>query len=159
MIRMTTPTLDRQAHDRAASRPLETAHRQHLLIAVGAILGVLVRFLVGEWSTTHLALDFPLGTLLINLVGCLLIGIVQTVCFELRALRRETQLFLAVGVLGGFTTFSTLSIETVRLLQAGRVTAALTYQALSLVGGLAAVAIGIGVTLGVSRWLGRRRKT
>lgn len=155
---MTTPTLDRQAHDRAAPRPLETSHGHQLIIAAGAILGVLARFGIGEWSKTHLALDFPIGTLIINLVGCLLIGVVQTLCFELRAMRRETQLFLAVGLLGGFTTFSTLSVETVRLLQAGRVTMALAYQALSLVGGLAAVGVGVGATLALSRWRGRRRQ-
>ena len=155
---MTTPTLDRQTKDRAVPRPLETSHWHHLIIAAGAILGVLARFLIGEWSKTHLALDFPLGTLIINLAGCLLIGIVQTLFFELRAMRRQLQLFLAVGLLGGFTTFSTFSVETVRLLQAGRVTTALAYQALSLVGGLAAVVIGIGATLGISRWLSRRRQ-
>lgn len=155
---MTTPTRDRQAKDRTALRPLEISQRHHLIIATGAIIGVLARFLLDEWSKTHLVLSFPLGTLIINLVGCLLIGIVQTVFFELKSIRRELQLFLAVGLLGGFTTFSTLSVETVRLLQEGRVTVALTYQALSLVGGLAAVAGGIGVTLGLSHWLGRRRQ-
>ncbi|MBV9790525.1 MAG: CrcB family protein, partial [Chloroflexi bacterium] len=94
---MTTPTLDRQVQDRAAPRPQETSPSHQLVIAAGAILGVLARFGIGEWSKTHLALDFPLGTLIINLVGCLLIGIVQTLCFELQAMRRETQLFLAVG--------------------------------------------------------------
>lgn len=73
-------------------------------------------------------------------------------------MRREIQLFLAVGLLGGFTTFSTFGVETVRLLQAGRVTTAITYQALSLVGGMAAVVASVGATQLLSRWLGRRRE-
>lgn len=155
---MTAPAHDRQTKDTATQRPPEGAHRQHCLIAAGAILGVLARFLIGEWSKAHGAWSFPLGTLSVNLVGCLLIGIVQTIFFELRTMRHETQIFLAVGLLGGFTTFSTLSVETVRLLQAGQATHAIAYQALSLVGGLAAVAIGIAATHTFSRWLSRRRK-
>lgn len=150
---MTTPTLDREI-ETATPRALDVSHRHNLIIAAGAVLGVLARFGVGEWSKAHLLLDFPLGTLLINLAGCLLIGVVQTICLELRLIRREIQMFLAIGLLGGFTTFSTFSVETVRLLQAGRMTAAIAYQALSLVGGLAAVVAGVGAT----HLLSRRRR-
>lgn len=154
---MTSPTLDREIETLAPPRALDVSRRHHLIIAAGAILGVLARFGIGEWSKTYLALSVPLGTLIINLVGCLLIGSVQTIFLELRLMRREIQLFLAVGLLGGFTTFSTFSIETVRLLQAGRVTAAIAYQALSLVGGMAAVVVGVGATHLLTRWLRRKQ--
>ncbi|HEY0734451.1 MAG TPA: fluoride efflux transporter CrcB [Herpetosiphonaceae bacterium] len=153
---MPTPTLDRQAEDVAAPRLFELSRRHNLIIAAGAILGVLARFGAGEWSKAYSALDFPLGTLIINLVGCLLIGVVQTIFLELRLMRREIQLFLAVGLLGGFTTFSTFSVETMRLLQAGRVPAAITYLALSLVGGMAAVVAGVGATHLLTHWLRRK---
>lgn len=153
---MTTPALDREIETIATPHVLDVSRRQHLIIAAGAILGVLARFGIGEWSKTHLALSLPLGTLIINLVGCLLIGSVQTIFLELRLMHREIQLFLAVGLLGGFTTFSTFSVETVRLLQAGRVTAAITYQVLSLVGGIAAVVAGAAATHMLSGWLGRK---
>ncbi|HEY0607161.1 MAG TPA: fluoride efflux transporter CrcB [Herpetosiphonaceae bacterium] len=153
---MTTPTLDQEIETVATSRALDLSCRHNLIVAAGAILGVLARFGAGEWSKAHSGLDFPLGTLIINLIGCLLIGGVQTIFLELRLIRREIQLFLAVGLLGGFTTFSTFSMETVRLLQAGRVTAAITYQALSLVGSMAAVA-GVGATHLLTRWLRRKQ--
>lgn len=85
---------------------------------------------------------WPWATLVINLVGCFGIGIVQTLFFKLGVLSRTLQLLLAVGVLGGFTTFSTFSVETLRLLQAGRGTAACLYQAISLMGGILAVLLG-----------------
>lgn len=69
---MTTPTLDRRAEHRAEPRPFDLSRWHHLIIAAGAILGVLARFGIGEWSKAHLALNFPLGTLIINLAGCLL---------------------------------------------------------------------------------------
>lgn len=133
--------------------------RHNLVIAAGAILGVLARFLVGEWSKDHLALGFPVGTLIVNLSGCLLIGVVQTVFLELRVLRREMQIFLVVGVLGGFTTFSTFSVETLRLLQTGSIAQAIAYQTFSLAGGIAAVALGMGATHVVNRWLPGRGKS
>jgi CrcB protein len=117
------------------------------MIGGGAILGVTARWLIGALVQQRTPWHFPLGTLLINLAGCLLIGMCQMLFSELIAVRRELQLFVVVGVLGGFTTFSTFSVETVQLIQAGRLGAALLYQALSLIGGLGAVLLG--------QWLAR----
>ncbi len=120
-----------------------TVTPQHnLAVALGAIIGVFARFTVGELARLYLPLSFPIGTLLVNLSGCLLIGIVQTLWLDLRILRCETQMFAAVGVLGGFTTFSSFSVETVHLLETGAIGQAVGYQVCSLLAGVAAVALG-----------------
>ncbi len=119
--------------------------RVEMLVGVGAIVGVLGRFAIGELARRYLPGPLPVGTLLVNLLGCLAIGVVQTLFLDLGAIRRELQLLLSAGFCGGFTTFSTFSLETMQLLQAGQVGPALAYQALSLAGGLAAVLLGAGI--------------
>lgn len=122
-------------------------------ISAGAVIGVIGRFWISGVSGQQVPLTFPIGTLLINLAGCLLIGIMQTLFLELLTMRRTWQLFSVVGMLGGFTTFSTLSVETVQLLGAGRVGAALLYQSLSLGGGLLAVVGGAALVHAAhARW-------
>jgi CrcB protein len=121
--------------------------RAELAIGGGAILGVLARWLISAAVQQRTLWHAPLATLLINLSGCLLLGVCQALFAELSAVRRELQLFVTVGLLGGFTTFSTFSVETVQLIQAGRLGAALLYQALSLIGGLGAALLG--------QWLAR----
>ena len=128
-------------------------------VSVGAIVGVIARFLLSDWVKRHYAGSFPLGTLIINLAGCFLIGIAQTFFLELISARRELQLLLVVGLLGGFTTFSTFSVETVRLVKAGQLIAALGYQGLSLSGGIAGVLLGIMAAHVIHRAvLGSRRR-
>ena len=114
-----------------------------IVVSAGAIVGVIARFLLSDWVKRHHAGSFPLGTLIINLAGCFLIGIAQTFFLDLISARRELQLLLVVGLLGGFTTFSTFSVETVRLVKAGQLIAVLGYQGLSLGGGIAGVLLGI----------------
>ena len=130
--------------------------RAEMLVGAGAIAGVLGRFAIGELGRRYLPGPLPVGTLLINLLGCLIIGVVQTLFLDLGAIRRELQLLLSAGFCGGFTTFSTFSVETVQLLQAGHVGPALAYQALSLAGGLVAVLLGIGIAHLLHRKLWRR---
>lgn len=88
-----------------------------LIIGVGGFIGAVLRYLlsgyVQKWSDT---VDFPYGTLVVNLVGCLLIGMF-TRMDELRSvLTPEVRLFLFIGILGAFTTFSTFGNETINLL-------------------------------------------
>ena len=130
-----------------------------IVVSAGAIVGVIARFLLSDWVKRHHAGSFPLGTLIINLAGCFLIGIAQTVFLELVSARREIQLLLVVGLLGGFTTFSTFSVETVRLVKSDQLIAALSYQGLSLGGGIASVLLGIMAAHVIHRVvLGRRRR-
>jgi CrcB protein len=126
------------------------ATRAPVLIAAGAAVGVVARYTVGEWSKQYVPGPYPAGTFVVNLLGCLLIGIVQYLFLNARVLGRPAHLLLVIGFCGGFTTFSTFSVETLRLIEGGHVMMALAYQLGSLVGGLLAVACGIGIAaLGV----------
>ncbi|MBA3943197.1 MAG: fluoride efflux transporter CrcB [Herpetosiphonaceae bacterium] len=117
--------------------------RHEWLVSAGAILGVWARFAISDYVSHHVSIAFPVATLVINLLGCLLIGSVQALFLDLLALRRELQLFLAVGLLGGFTTFSTFSVETIQLIEAGHAGRAGLYVFLSLVGGPLIAVLGI----------------
>ncbi len=114
-----------------------------LAIALGAMLGAGARFTVGNLAGSFAPAGMPFGTLAVNLVGCLLIGIMQTLFLDLIQVRREVQLFVSVGFLGGLTTFSTVSVETVRLIQSGALPTAAGYQVISLIGGVVAAFLGI----------------
>lgn len=130
--------------------------RHELAVSVGGVLGASARFAIGTAASSVAPATLPLGTLLVNLVGCFLIGVLQTLFLDLLTVRRELQLFATVGLLGGLTTFSTFCLDTVRLLQAGQVTPALVYQCMSLGGGVLAALLGIASTDAVAR-LQRRR--
>ena len=84
-----------------------------LAIAVGGALGSVLRFLASSWTYQSLGSDFPYGTLLVNVVGSLLMGLLYTLLVERAALDPIWRAGLVVGVLGGFTTFSAFSMETV----------------------------------------------
>jgi fluoride exporter len=110
---------------------------------MGAVLGASTRFTVGRLAASLAPPGLPLGTLIVNLVGCLLIGIMQTLFLDLIRVRREVQLFVSVGFLGGLTTFSSVSVESVRLIQTGALSLVASYQLISLLGGLLAALLGI----------------
>ncbi len=119
--------------------------RNEVAVSSGTILGVWARFAISDYGSRHFTTTFPVATLAINLLGCLLIGVVQSLLLDLFAIRREVQLFLAVGLLGGFTTFSTFGLEVILLLDGDHLVSAALYMALSLVGGLGAAGLGIGL--------------
>lgn len=131
--------------------------RAEVLVGAGAVLGVLGRWEAGNLARQHLPASFPFGTLIVNLAGCLLIGIVQSLFLDLSAMRRGTQLFLAVGLCGGFTTFSTFSVETMQLIEAGHIRRAIVYQGLSLAGGFSMVLVGMMLAQVAHRRIGLRR--
>ncbi len=108
---------------------------RYLLVALGGALGSLLRYALGAWAQGALGPGFPWSTLLVNALGSFLIGAVVRLSLE-GALSGEARLFLAVGVLGGFTTFSSLSYETLALLQEGEAVKALLYAGGSLSLGL-----------------------
>jgi len=120
----------------------------YLQVAIGAALGSLCRYgLQQAWDPKGSA-GLPLGTLVINVVGCLVIGAVIPLLHRSPA-GRAAQPFATTGFLGGFTTFSAFAMETTALLDAGKGALAMGYVALTLLLGLMAVAIGVRLT---ARW-------
>jgi len=90
-----------------------------LMVAAGGALGTLLRYLTALAAVRWLGTDFPYGTMIVNLVGSFVIGFVQALGAEAMVLPDDARLFLATGVMGGLTTYSAFSYETVRLMEAG----------------------------------------
>ena len=111
------------------------------VIAVGGVIGAEGRYGIGL-LLPHGSTSFDWGTLIINVLGGLAIGVLMAVLGRLAHPHRLIRPFLGVGILGGFTTFSTFSTDTYRLLDAGRPAVALVYAALTLTGALAATVAG-----------------
>jgi CrcB protein len=88
-----------------------------LLIGLGGALGSVARYLTALAAARWLGLDFPYGTLVANLVGSFLIGLVQELAMDSLLVPEQMRLFLVTGVMGGLTTYSAFSYETVRLIQ------------------------------------------
>ena len=112
-----------------------------VVIFIGAGLGGVARYAVSGWVQNATGVVFPWGTLLINVTGSLLLTLVYGL-LEGTAGAPEWRLFLGVGVLGGYTTFSTFSYESVRLLQHGEWTRASLYVVASVLLSLAGAALG-----------------
>ena len=113
-------------------------------VALGGALGAVSRYLCGMLPFLQRGV-FPLPTLLINLAGAFLIGLIAQVAAQRGAQSSSAVLFLKVGLCGGFTTFSTFSLETVTLLSDGKSGLAAAYVALS---GLVSVGCGAGAVAG-----------
>lgn len=123
--------------------------REFLIIALGAALGANARYWLSTWFAGRFGPAFPWGTLFINVSGGLLIGLVLTVLNQRLVSDPTARLLLATGFLGAYTTFSTFTYETMRLLQDGAYGPALFNVAGS-------VTLGLTATLGgmiVGRWL------
>ena len=112
-------------------------------IALFGVAGVFARYVVGLAAGKFLPTPFPYGTLLINVVGSFLIGIVFVLGAERTTISPELRLGLIVGFLGGFTTFSSYSLDTWMLVEQNRIAYAASYFILSPMLGLLAVFGGV----------------
>ena len=90
-----------------------------LLICLGGAVGTGARYLMGGLAARWLGPEFPYGTLFINVLGSFLIGFIQQVGLTTLAIPETTRLVLTIGVMGGFTTYSSFSYETIRLIENG----------------------------------------
>ena len=113
-----------------------------LLVAVGGAAGTVLRYLVAGWGQRLTAGTFPLGTLLVNLIGCLVVGYLGAVFAGPWLVKQELRIALLIGLLGGFTTYSSYAFESFSLLADGRAGPALLNLGISNIGGLVAVWIG-----------------
>jgi len=113
-----------------------------LAIGTGSFIGGVCRYLLTQFVQIKFSSLFPFGTLVVNVLGCFLIGVVFGLSSKLH-LQQEWRLFLTTGLLGGFTTFSAFSNEAVELLREGKLGYAVTYVVLSIFIGLLATFLGI----------------
>lgn len=90
-----------------------------LLITVGGAIGTLLRYLVSLLASQWLGTEFPYGTLIVNVSGAFVIGLVQQLGTEALLIPDNLRLFLTTGMMGGMTTYSTFSYETVQLMETG----------------------------------------
>lgn len=116
-----------------------------LAIGTGSFIGGVSRYLLSRFVQERFLSAFPFGTMAVNLLGCLLIGLVYG-WSERGGMSQEWRLFLATGILGGFTTFSAFSNETVGMLRDGQFGYAGLYIGASVVLGIGATILGIVIT-------------
>lgn len=93
-----------------------------LAVAVGGSIGATTRYLVSTWAAERFGVGFPYGTLLVNVVGCFIIGAFMTATTERFIVSPYWRLIVTVGFVGGLTTFSSFSYETFKLLEDGSIT-------------------------------------
>ena len=118
--------------------------KQTLIVALGGAIGSVARYKLGGFALHHTqSWDFPVSTFSVNIAGCFAIGILAALVEHHDLFSPSVRLLLFTGLLGGFTTFSAFGYESVFLLRRRLVSVAATYAGLSVVGGLAAVFIGM----------------
>lgn len=109
-----------------------------IIVGIGGAVGSVLRYLISLFpvSSTN---GFPFKTLLINILGSFVIGLIAAITGKNTHISPETVLFLKTGICGGFTTFSTFALESSTLIQSGKITSAVIYITASIVISLAAV--------------------
>jgi CrcB protein len=111
-------------------------------IALGAAIGANLRYLVTNWAVSRFGTALPYGTFIVNILGCLVIGMLLTLVMTRLHISEALRLFLVTGLLGSLTTFSTFSYESYALISTGNALGAANYIAASVFVGLAAVYLG-----------------
>ncbi len=113
-----------------------------LIIGSGSFIGGVSRYLTSRYIQNTLVSAFPYGTFLVNIIGCLLIGIIFGISEKGNLMNNEWKMFLTVGFCGGFTTFSTFSNENLALLKSGNIFYFAIYTGLSVFLGIMATYFG-----------------
>jgi fluoride exporter len=121
------------------------------VVALGGAIGALARYGMGVTLPARVD-SFPWETLLVNTVGCALIGVLMVLATEVWPARRLLRPFAGAGLLGGFTTFSAYALEIERLVAVGETGTALLYLAVTPVAAVAAVWLTAALTRGALRW-------
>jgi len=113
-----------------------------ILAGSGSFIGGILRYLTQLLFSKFFSDSFPLGTLLINIIGSFLIGIIFSLSEKSDIISHEAKIFIAVGICGGFTTFSSFSIENLFLLRDGQYIQMILYSLLSVFLGISAALAG-----------------
>ena len=119
-----------------------------LLVAVGGAVGSMARYQIGSMVLARTETwAFPLGTFVVNVLGCLIAGILIGVAEYRNFLTLEMRLLIFTGFLGGFTTFSAFGVETVALIERGQYTVAASYVLSSVIVGLGALLAAVKIII------------
>jgi len=117
-----------------------------IFVALGGALGSVSRYLLGTWTQTlSKSIDFPYGTLAVNLIGCFLIGALSQLAETRGVFTSESRVFVFIGILGGFTTFSSFGNDTINLFRDGETLNALANVGSNVIVGLMLVWLGRAV--------------
>lgn len=119
---------------------------QWLLIAIGGALGSMIRYASVSYLTPMFSFKFPFGTFIVNIVGSFLIGVAYVLLIEKSNVSPMYRMFFMTGFLGGYTTFSSFSLEMMQLWQEGYVLNSMLYAIGSVVIGLLMVFAGVLIT-------------
>jgi CrcB protein len=119
--------------------------RTVIAIALGGAIGALTRYVLSSQVTHLIGPGFPWGILIVNVVGCFIMGVIAEASALSWNLSPELRAFLTTGILGGFTTFSAFALDTVVLSERGDMTATLLYVVGSVGGSIAALYLGLFV--------------
>lgn len=114
-----------------------------LLLGAGGFVGSNLRYWLTLWATQLFGAHYPVGTFLVNISGSLLLGFLTGIGTESAYLTAEARLMIGAGMLGALTTFSTFSVETLHLLQSGRLVSAAANLLLNVVLGFSAAWLGL----------------
>jgi CrcB protein len=117
-----------------------------LLVAAGGLVGSVARYWLTGWVQNATTTTFPLGILVVNVLGSFVVGLVMALSLERGMISAEMRILFATGLCGGFTTMSTFSYETIALLQSGSTAAALANVGFTL--GLCLTAVWAGMVAG-----------
>ncbi|KXG76645.1 putative fluoride ion transporter CrcB [Fervidicola ferrireducens] len=118
----------------------------YLFIALGGAAGALFRYFMSVWLNDKITTVFPIGTLVVNLLGSFLVGLIYSISMNFIVPVAIFRSLIMVGFLGAFTTFSTFSLETLLLIHEGSFAMAFLNMLANILGGLIAVFLGISVT-------------
>lgn len=114
-----------------------------MMVAVGGSIGATTRYLVSTWAADKFGTNFPYGTLIVNVVGCFIIGAFMTLATERMIVSPYWRLLITVGFVGGLTTFSSYSYETLKLLQEADIMMAMSNLLANLILGFFGTWLGI----------------
>ena len=117
----------------------------YIFVALGGAVGSLSRYLLSTWIYNKTQQIFPLGTFVVNILGCFLLGLFFTLSLDRWVISPEIRIMIAVGFLGGFTTFSTFGLETINIIKEGNLHIALLNVGLSVFVGVLAVWLGMEI--------------
>ena len=120
--------------------------KELIFVGAGGFIGSIARFLVQKLNLHWHVFNIPIGTLIVNVLGSLIIGLIIGISSKNTIISADLRLFLTVGFCGGFTTFSSFSAENLSLMQNGQFLTVLLYTGLSILLGFLAAYVGLVIT-------------